>query len=112
MLAARRAGVTMLLRMSCCSLNMTRCRAGSGVRRQAGKASLAACTAAWNSAGVVSGQRDTTSCVAWRCHAKAHVRALRQFSSGHCKSAVRRSRQTGPRPAPCCGQRYAASCVA
>jgi len=54
----------MCSRMSCCSLNMTRCRVGSGVRRQEGKASLAAWTAAWNSAGVVSGHRDTTSCVA------------------------------------------------
>ena len=69
---------TILLRMSCCSLNMTRCRVGSGVRRHAGKAFLAAWTAAWNSAGVVSGQRDTTSCVAWRKGTARLTSALRQ----------------------------------
>ena len=75
-------GGTLWLRMSCCSLNMTRCRVGSGVRRQAGNASLAACTAAWNSAGVVSGQRDTTSCVAWQCSTTAfeHRRPVKNAS--------------------------------
>jgi hypothetical protein len=54
----------MLARMSSWNLNMTRCRVVTGVFRQPGKAVLAASTAALNSSAVVSGIRDTTSCVA------------------------------------------------
>jgi len=43
---------------------MTRCRVVTGVFRHPGKAVLAASTAALNSSAVVSGIRDTTSCVA------------------------------------------------
>ena len=43
---------------------MTRARVGTGVRRHAGNASLAAPTAASNSSPVVCGSRETTSCVA------------------------------------------------
>ncbi len=53
--------LTMFFLMSSWNLNMTRERVGRGVLRQLGKASFAACTAALNSPGVVSGSRDTTS---------------------------------------------------
>lgn len=49
---------------------MTRCRVVTGVFRQPGKAVLAASTAALNSSAVVSGIRDTTSCVA--CDTPTH----------------------------------------
>ena len=54
----------MLARMNSWNLNMTRCRVVTGVFRHPGKAVLAASTAALNSSAVVSGIRDTTSCVA------------------------------------------------
>ena len=57
-------------RMSSCSLNITRERVGSGVFRHFGNASLAACTASLNSAAVVSGSRETTSCVACSAFAR------------------------------------------
>ena len=54
----------MCSRMSCCSLNMTLILVGTGVSRHFGKASLALCTAALNSAAVVRGRRESTCCVA------------------------------------------------
>ena len=54
----------MFARMSSWNLNMTRWRVVTGVPRHPGKAVLAASTAALNSSAVVSGIRDTTSCVA------------------------------------------------
>ena len=55
---------TMFSLMSCWSFSMTRARVGTGVCRHAGKASLAAPTAASNSSPVVCGSREMTSCVA------------------------------------------------
>ncbi len=54
----------MFSRIRCCNLSMTRCRTDTGVLRHAGKAAFAAATAASNSASVVCGTLDTTSCVA------------------------------------------------
>ena len=54
----------MFARMSSWNLNMTRWRVVTGVPRHPGKAVRAASTAALNSSAVVSGIRDTTSCVA------------------------------------------------
>ena len=76
---------TMWRRMSSCSLNITRERVGSGVFRHLGNASLAACTASLNSAGVVSGRRETTSCVACKTIAST-VQALIAKKLIQCES--------------------------
>jgi hypothetical protein len=52
---------------------MTRALVGTGVLRHAGKAALADCTAALNSADVVKGRRETTSWVACRSKQSRHV---------------------------------------
>ena len=56
--------LTKSLRMSSCSLSMTRALTGTGVSLHPGKAALAEETADSNSAEVQTGTRDTTSWVA------------------------------------------------
>jgi len=57
--------LTISLRMSSWSFNITRWRVVTGVLRHDGNAFLAADTAALNSSSVVNGTCETTSCVAY-----------------------------------------------
>jgi hypothetical protein len=67
--------------MSSWNFSMTRCLVGTAVARHAGNASLAACTAALNSAAVVSGRRETTSCVACRNTHDTHNQSQQEVSA-------------------------------
>lgn len=63
-LRGRKLLPTLFSQISCWSLNMTRALVPTVVLDQLGKASLAAWTASLNSASVVRGMREITSCVA------------------------------------------------
>lgn len=72
--------LTQFFLISSWNFSITRCRVGTGVARHAGKASFAACTAALNSAAVVSGSRETTSWVA--CEEKLQCASRSQSHAG------------------------------